>query len=329
MAETASKKPRRPGSRSTPPTSPKLAEAGEIELIDVRRDYEHEAGHIAGSRHIEMNDLTAKAGSIPKDRPVVFYCRGGSRSAMAAEAFSQAGFDAHNMTGGIERLGRAGAAARARGRRGRRTEAGLMEAGPHTATPAAAGRKTPQEAAASADPAREARGRPRLGRPARSQASDPLLRPRRRRRAGARRRHRRRRPRPRRRRTTRRRSPSSPSFATRSTRRRQSASDAAEDDLSDFDDRLVRDRVADRGASAPTRARPTASSRSSRTTSPTSATRSTRSQQTAEDAADAADARRRRRRTTRAVRRRPKRASFRPSTGAWSSPWPGRPRRPI
>jgi len=77
------------------------AEAGEIELIDVRRDYEHEAGRIAGSRNVEMNDLTAQSDSIPKDRPVVFYCRGGSRSAMAAEAFSQAGFDAHNMTGGI------------------------------------------------------------------------------------------------------------------------------------------------------------------------------------------------------------------------------------
>jgi rhodanese-related sulfurtransferase len=77
------------------------AEAGEIELIDVRRDYEYEAGHIAGSRHLEMNELTAQADSIPRDRPVVFYCRGGSRSAMAAEAFSQAGVDAHNMTGGI------------------------------------------------------------------------------------------------------------------------------------------------------------------------------------------------------------------------------------
>jgi rhodanese-related sulfurtransferase len=79
----------------------KLAEAGEAELIDVRLDYEHEAGHIAGSRHIEMNELTANAGSIPKDRPVVFYCRGGSRSAMAAEAFKQAGYDARNMTGGM------------------------------------------------------------------------------------------------------------------------------------------------------------------------------------------------------------------------------------
>ncbi len=69
----------------------KLAESGEADVIDVRRDYEHEAGHIAGSRHIEMNDLTANADSISKDKPVVFYCRGGSRSAMAAEAFSQAG----------------------------------------------------------------------------------------------------------------------------------------------------------------------------------------------------------------------------------------------
>jgi len=79
----------------------KLAESGEADVIDVRRDYEHEAGHIAGSRHIEMNDLTANADSISKDKPVVFYCRGGSRSAMAAEAFSQAGYDAHNMTGGM------------------------------------------------------------------------------------------------------------------------------------------------------------------------------------------------------------------------------------
>ena len=86
----------------------KLAESGEAEVIDVRRDYEHEAGHIAGSRHVEMNDLTAQAGSIPKDRTVVFYCRGGSRSAMAAEAFSQAGFDAHNMTGGIAAWAEAG-----------------------------------------------------------------------------------------------------------------------------------------------------------------------------------------------------------------------------
>ncbi len=52
--------------------------------------------------------------------------------------------------------------------------------------------KTPQEAAASADPNGEARRRPRVGRPARPQASDPLLRACRRCRSGSGRGHRRR-----------------------------------------------------------------------------------------------------------------------------------------
>ena len=49
-----------------------------------------------------MNDLAAEADSIPRDRPVVFYCRGGNRSGMAAAAFREAGYDAHNMAGGLE-----------------------------------------------------------------------------------------------------------------------------------------------------------------------------------------------------------------------------------
>jgi rhodanese-related sulfurtransferase len=100
MADTAEEVPVT-GLEIDPGDVARRADSGEIELIDVRRDYEHGAGHITGSRHVEMNDLTAAADSIPKDRTVVFYCRGGSRSAMAAEAFSQAGFDSHNMTGGI------------------------------------------------------------------------------------------------------------------------------------------------------------------------------------------------------------------------------------
>jgi rhodanese-related sulfurtransferase len=78
-----------------------MIETGDVELVDVRRDYEYEAGHLPGARHIELNDLTANAASIPNDRPVVFYCRTGNRSGMAAEAFNQAGYDAHNLAGGI------------------------------------------------------------------------------------------------------------------------------------------------------------------------------------------------------------------------------------
>ena len=85
----------------TPQQVADLLEAGEIELIDVRQAYEHEAGRIAGDRLIELMALGAQADTLDRGRPVVFYCRTGARSAMATEAFRGAGFDAHNMAGGL------------------------------------------------------------------------------------------------------------------------------------------------------------------------------------------------------------------------------------
>jgi rhodanese-related sulfurtransferase len=72
------------------------------QLIDVRRPSEYGGGRLAGAENIEMNDLTAAADSIARDRPVLFYCRRGNRSAMAADAFRQAGYDAYHLAGGIE-----------------------------------------------------------------------------------------------------------------------------------------------------------------------------------------------------------------------------------
>ena len=71
-------------------------------LVDVRRPYEWEAGRISGATHIEMNDLANSAESVPRDQPVVFYCRSGSRSALAAAAFRQAGWDAYNLEAGLQ-----------------------------------------------------------------------------------------------------------------------------------------------------------------------------------------------------------------------------------
>ena len=73
----------------------------QVDLIDVREPEEYEAGRIAGSRHLALGELAAQAQTIARERPVVFYCRSGSRSAMAAEAFRGAGFDAHNVSGGL------------------------------------------------------------------------------------------------------------------------------------------------------------------------------------------------------------------------------------
>jgi rhodanese-related sulfurtransferase len=73
------------------------------QVVDVREPYEREAGRIPDdSAHIELDRLAAEADSIDRERPVVFYCRSGSRSALAAQAFATAGYDAHNLDGGLE-----------------------------------------------------------------------------------------------------------------------------------------------------------------------------------------------------------------------------------
>ena len=76
-------------------------EAGEIQLVDVREPYEWEAGRVEGARHVELERVAAQAPTIDKEKPVVFYCRLGARSGMAANAFRRAGYDAYSMDGGI------------------------------------------------------------------------------------------------------------------------------------------------------------------------------------------------------------------------------------
>lgn len=85
----------------TPQQVADLHAKGEIDLVDVREPYEHEAGRIAGARHVEMARLTEEAGGFDSERPLVFYCRVGARSAVAAQAFRASGFQALNMKGGL------------------------------------------------------------------------------------------------------------------------------------------------------------------------------------------------------------------------------------
>lgn len=85
----------------TPEQVADLRANSKIQLIDVREPHEHAVGRIAGDVHIELDELSARAAEIDRDVPVVFYCRSGSRSAMATQAFAAAGYDAHNMAGGL------------------------------------------------------------------------------------------------------------------------------------------------------------------------------------------------------------------------------------
>jgi hydroxyacylglutathione hydrolase/adenylyltransferase/sulfurtransferase len=85
----------------TPEQAAELAGRGEVRLVDVRETYEWNDGHIAGARHVEMDQLTEQAPSLTGDPPVVFYCRTGARSAVAAQAFRASGLDAYNLAGGL------------------------------------------------------------------------------------------------------------------------------------------------------------------------------------------------------------------------------------
>ena len=86
----------------TPERTKELLDAGEAVVVDVREPYEREAGHIEGSEHIELERLASKADSLPRDRTIVFQCRLGARSAMAAQAFRASGYDAWSMEGGLQ-----------------------------------------------------------------------------------------------------------------------------------------------------------------------------------------------------------------------------------
>jgi rhodanese-related sulfurtransferase len=50
-----------------------------------------------------MARATSQAASIDRERAVIFYCRVGGRSQMAAQALRTAGYEAYSMTGGLVR----------------------------------------------------------------------------------------------------------------------------------------------------------------------------------------------------------------------------------
>lgn len=87
-------------------SAPQLAamlNQGKVRLIDVRRDDEVAQGVIAGAEHIELDRLDPKALDLSDGREVVFYCRSGRRSGIAAERLAKAiGRPVRHLDGGIK-----------------------------------------------------------------------------------------------------------------------------------------------------------------------------------------------------------------------------------
>lgn len=73
-------------------------------VLDVREDGEVKGGKIKGARHIPLGQLKNRLTELEqaKEKPVLVYCRSGSRSAHACHLMTKAGFqDVSNLAGGI------------------------------------------------------------------------------------------------------------------------------------------------------------------------------------------------------------------------------------
>jgi rhodanese-related sulfurtransferase len=74
-----------------------------VVLLDVREPFERELAHIEPSIHIPMRDVPSRIAEIPKDREVIVYCHGGTRSAMIVGFLEAHGYTRlANMAGGID-----------------------------------------------------------------------------------------------------------------------------------------------------------------------------------------------------------------------------------
>jgi sulfur-carrier protein adenylyltransferase/sulfurtransferase len=82
----------------------RLAQSDGHLFVDVREPDEWEEGHIPGAIYTGRGRLEQRIeGLVPdKDRPLVVYCSGGSRSAFAAKALSELGYEnVVNLAGGF------------------------------------------------------------------------------------------------------------------------------------------------------------------------------------------------------------------------------------
>ena len=80
-----------------------LAGKTDIELVDVREESEHIEFNIGGIL-APLSELFEHLDQIPKDKPVVVYCKRGIRSQIAIQRLEQRGEYTNllNLQGGIE-----------------------------------------------------------------------------------------------------------------------------------------------------------------------------------------------------------------------------------
>ncbi|MEO5589223.1 MAG: rhodanese-like domain-containing protein [Gemmatimonadaceae bacterium] len=78
-------------------------EGGEARLLDVREDNEFDGGHARGADHLGKGIIERDIETVApdKDAPLILYCGGGYRAALAADSLQRMGYtDVASMAGG-------------------------------------------------------------------------------------------------------------------------------------------------------------------------------------------------------------------------------------
>jgi rhodanese-related sulfurtransferase len=90
----------------------RLADGGDLVVLDVRPAAEHAAGHLPGAVSIPVDELQRRLAELPADREIVAYCRG-PYCAFAHDALAllrQEGFSARRLEDGLPEWQAAGLA---------------------------------------------------------------------------------------------------------------------------------------------------------------------------------------------------------------------------
>lgn len=70
-------------------------------FVDVREPNEYNLGRIPGAISLPRGTIEVRGeGMLPRDREVVVYCGGGSRSALAADTLQTMGYRVRSLRGG-------------------------------------------------------------------------------------------------------------------------------------------------------------------------------------------------------------------------------------
>ena len=88
-----------------------MREQGEVVLIDVRTDLEFAQGSVPGAKLLPLHMLPLIVDQLENQKPTIFICRSGARSAQACAFLASKGFDnVFNLRGGVIGWAQAGKA---------------------------------------------------------------------------------------------------------------------------------------------------------------------------------------------------------------------------